>query len=224
MQIQIRLTEHTLVPVWFLGDPGNLKVSLNYKEPGPVLLDFTLLTSPEQKSLLGALQKGVIETEAEFNDLYSIYVDQQSPPPALPEPSEEVKEYLDKVEEHKKVEQQQKAQKKQVKIEQKFAEKCEFLHKKSLRALKSALKGTPDTRLLQTLLRMEKNRKKPRVGHLKYLTEKLGKVHEQINLKIANTTPVDPRLVQRKETMSFDVVELDQEEVTVDLDDLDDLF
>jgi len=213
MIVSISLAEDS-VPFWFLGEPRNIKKTLNFSEPGPVQVDFTQLTKLEQKKILTDLAGEVIECDRSFNDLRQVHLhmfpeespDNQKAPDIpvaeAPEPKKEVDQRA------------------------KLEERCALISKQGVRAIKAVLKDEKDTTLLRLIRRAEGLRKKPRASVISFLDSLLVKLSlekaEQIEASIENDDTPLPRMpsTSRGETINYDVVESERETVALTAEQL----
>lgn len=205
--MQIKLTEEG-PPMWFLGKPREIKISLTFAEPGPVDVDFEKLETEEQKQILVGLRDRKLEASESFQDLYSVY----SKGVVKATPSKEVKEYLHQAKMEKEKDRKFKFEAEREKKEEIFNERVEFLASKSVKAIKAALDKETDLRLLRKLRDVELSKKKPRVSVKEYLQDKIKVLQAKVAQGIGGT-PEKPGLFNpgKKETMNYDVVESEQE-------------
>ena len=90
--------------MWFLGEPKNLKASLNFANPGPVGVDFDALSLEEQKHVIISIQTSLVTGDVGLTELFEIYTKKRDK-----EAPVEVKEYLEEQKETKAAEQKAKA-------------------------------------------------------------------------------------------------------------------
>lgn len=218
--MQIKLTDNA-PPMWFLGQPGKIKISLNFTNPGPVEIDFSKLTHEEQKKILVDLQDGKISSDVDFASLYQQWATNK---PSIPEPPTQVKEYL----QHQKLSREQskrlKATVDRQKREEKFQERVAYLSKKNAKSIRAALKDENDIRLVRALLDAELARKRIRASVKDFLEEMLRKLQKEIviNIESSENKPSIhiPKHLVPEETISFDVVESEQEVIQFTPEDL----
>jgi len=207
-------------PMWFLGEPKKLKVSLTCQQPGPVEIDFRVLTSTEQRQILLSMRNQQIEASESFEDLHAIYLTQKQ----VEEPPPEVKQYLEKKAEE---EEQETFLAAQVKAEQKtkkITERCEYLATLSYRAIKAALLKEKDPKVFRIFLEIEK-KGRARLGVIQFVEERLKRIH-MILEKSIEASEKEPAIRLPKpadETYLEDVVESEVETLVLTEQDLIDL-
>jgi hypothetical protein len=206
--MQIKLREYG-PPMWFLGEPKAIKLSLTYLKPGPENIDFEKLTLQDQAHILRGIRDEIVEVDTPYEVLHKQYTNNIPPMAVPPQPAvqaaqpvaqETPKESIVEIRREK---------------EEKFQRRCEHISKQSARVLKAALKGTEDIRLARQVLHLEtlgRNRTSVR-DYLKGLIQKLQgevtlKMKESESEKpLKNVIPVDP--------LGYEVIEEDQETVTI---------
>jgi len=220
MQIQLSDTGPAM---WFLGKPGDLKVSLSFADRGPVEVDFNKLEAEEQKQVLVSLRDGKITSDMKFQDLYEVWLKSR---PAVSEPSPEVKAHLANEKKNKLEDKRMKLEAQRRTKEEKFQKRCLYLSKKSANALKAALKDKDDLRLFRTLRDLEMKRKRPRASVRDYLESTIRKLQKEVVSVIADSANKEPLPMPKgmtpKETITFDVIESEQEIVEFPIEDLAD--
>ena len=197
MKVEISLKESGPA-FWFLGEPKNVKVSLNFSSPGPVQVDFKALTDLEQKKLLGSLQRGEISCDTDFQELYEVYL-RQLPQKEETQPQQQAKKPIGKTK------------------EERLLEKCAALIKKPSKTVKEETKDSKNVKMFRLLKKLEEERPKPRVRLLDYLEKQVRKFQKEVALKIDKSLEEPPlRNVVPAETLQFDVLESEQETVQLD--------
>jgi len=213
-------------PFWLLGSPSNTILHLTFASPGPVELDYSKLSPEDQSQLLMALQQEKILTSVPFEELHREWLQNR---PEAPVPPPDVKEYLDQERAVKEQERRLKIQAGHEEKERKFHERCSFLSGKNARSVKSALAGEKDLRLLRNIRKLEQAKKKPRIGVMDYLTDRIKKLQVEVVHNIEDKTSDTPIMIATKhesvvykgKTIQFDVVESEQETVEFLQSDLD---
>lgn len=216
IQLQLNLEK---VSMWFLGDPKDVKVSLNFANSGPVDVDFLTLSDSEQIKILNDIQRNVLFCNMSFQDLYQVYLRGKTPTPekttisesmdtevqieVLPVPKD--KPPSDKpiyIVDDEKIK----------KVFQKRTEKCKELVKQSFKQLKVSLEKEKDISILRDLRKIEEEKKKPRKAILSLIEEELKKRGLK-NLEVIKTEeslknkPSDP--------LSYDQVVIESDEEIV---------
>jgi len=206
----IKLDQHNGPPIWFLGEPKKVKVSLTYQQPGPETIEFEKLSELEQKQILIGIQKKTLESDKSYMDLYNLYLQGQ---PKEEAPSQEVQTYLNKKKEKKVEKKQLSVLAKREKQEQKFKSRCEHISKQTTRAIKAAIKNEDDLRLLRTLLQMElKNKNRISVKDL--LQEHIRKIQKEISIGIEKATTDKPiSLGTPREMFPYEILESESQVV-----------
>lgn len=205
-------------PMWFLGDPKQLVASLTYVEPGPVEVDFQALGDAEQKAVLTAVQRGVVESDIPFQELYQVWLKSKSP---VPQPSptgnqEQIRQAAVQAMQERLIQRQAVAQKK----EGKFQSRCEYLISQNVIGLKSAVQNEKNERVLHNLLKLEQSGKQ-RVSVVKLIHEKLRRIEAARARKIDKATRRQIRSDRLKQqTSAMSVVESEQETITLTPEDL----
>lgn len=207
-------------PVWFLGEPRKIRVSLSFQTPGPVEIDFTTLTLKEQKQVLHSLRLGHITSDVPLAELLSLH-EQTQPKEAPPPP---VQQYLAKQEKENTAALllKQKATKEQK--DQQLAERCAYLVKQSVKAIKAVVSKSEDTRFLRVLLTAEKEAK-ARATVVSYIEEQIRKVQYEVALKMEQAAKQPPLKLAPEPgaTFSKDVIDSESRLITLSEQDLIDL-
>jgi len=187
--------------MWFLGKPEKIKLTLSFVNTGPVELDFQTLELDEQKQILIDLQNGVIQTDANLEELHQTWLIRQQPPEPkalVIEPTTTTKPKA----------------KPTLSVSQKTLEKCRFLSKKSVNGIKIAISKETDTKLLKALLMMEEQKQKPRHSVCDLLKGRILAIQEEVQENIRqSTTKVIPTTKKTLED-TMTVEETDEEVVT----------
>ena len=233
MIIQIKLTDKS-PPFWFLGDPKNLIVNLNFRDPGPVQVNFEELSESDRKKIIQSMQLRHIDTDVNLSELNDVHLRLQSPflpsiqdfvEPSGPLPvAEEIEEKKPEVIPEEKEVDIKKVQSETIKQDEKdrkFNERCQFLIKQNFSALKSTLKDCKDVRLLRFLKETEKKRKKPRLSVLLFLEDLMAKVQGDIVKSIENDSKTTPVKYGKQETFQYDVIESEEETVHLSEKDIE---
>lgn len=214
--MQVTLTDMG-PPMFFLGDPRNLILSLSFANPGPVELDFDSLERIQQQKILSALQNGHLESDIPFQELYEGF--SKSAPPKAPTPISPV---ADKIIETTKMlaEQRSELQSKRQEKEEKLKEKCIYhLSKGSTWAIKS-LSHEEDPRYLRMLLATEQAGAN-RVSVLVKIKTRLKRVETELAVKINKATAAQIAVMRSEaETSDLNVVESEQRTVILTPEDL----
>lgn len=204
--------------MWFLGDPPkNIKVNLNFVNPGPVDLDFKSLQLGEQKQVLIALKEEKIETDEDYQNLYNIYT-------KLLSQKEEIVEENDKPIKKKfslfKKDSVAQLQKDREKREIQLKERCNYLSKQSIKAIKSALKKEKDVKFLKMFLEMEES-KKGRVSIIDFIKTQIRKFQKEVAVSLKKNKDTEPiKLDTPGATYSKDVVESNEGTISLSREEL----
>jgi hypothetical protein len=199
--------------MWFLGDPKNIKISLNFKEKGPVEVDFSALPLSEQQQILLSLQQGTITSDTAFQDLLAHFRKQQekeAPKPVAP--------VVQKVDEKEKELEAIKAaaQERQNQIEK----KCKKMAKQSMRALQASIEKERDVKVLRSFMEVEKANK-DRETILRLLETRIRECQKEVVLEIEAEKKNKPlTYIIPEATFSGDVIESDQTEITLTVEQL----
>jgi hypothetical protein len=188
MKIQISLKENRHHPFWLLGnDPKRLKVQLSVHNRGPVELDFSDLHEFEQKQVLNSINAGIIEVDRAYGDLYQVFLQAQTPaPPSDPNsPASRAQELL-----RAQAQERLKKRADYEEKEKKFLEKCHFLAKQNIRALKASTRESDDLKLFRTLRKLEEERSKPRSSITEYLNERIKTLQTSLVIQADQVAPV----------------------------------
>lgn len=207
--MQITLTDLG-PPIWFLGDPKNLIVSLSFANPGPVELDFGKLEKLQQQRLLSAIQNGHLESDISFQELYEEYTKSYPPqPPVVAEDTSPAKQAM---------EQRLQIEAERQEKEEKLKEKCISKLKGSVAAAVSNLTGEEDVRYLRMLMSYEqadKNRK----GVIRAIRDRIKRIENGLSKRIIKE--VEEQISNMKsETDEMVVVESEQRTVVLTPEDL----
>lgn len=222
--MRITLNTDSGLTMWFLGEPGNIKASLNYSEPGPIEINFSKLTELEQKKLLIDVQSKRVLTDTPYKDLYEEWSKRVKE--TMPSPSPQVQQHLQHVKQKKEEQKQLRANLDKADRERKFQEKCIYLSKKSARALKAAVQDEKDLRLFRVLRSLEIKRKKPRVSVTSFLDDQIRKLQKEVVKEIEDSVNKPALYIPKhmqgpEETIKVDVIESDQEVVEFEIDAAD---
>lgn len=196
MKTNISIQPDSNLAMWFLGpNSKEIQVSLTFENPGPVEIDFEELCVQEQQQVLRDLKMRKIKSSVKYDDLFANFAAKYKPKLSQPKNEQQVA-LLKKIEEHKQ---------RQMKVE----ERINYLLKQSTRAIKATLKDEKDSKVLRMVQQLEQKGRHRKLV-LVYLQERLNRMQEQI---IAQVNKPKKTYVQaaRKERISYDVVESEQE-------------
>lgn len=200
--------------MWFLGEPKNLTAYLNFANPGPVEIKFEDLGSIDQNKILTDLKQGIIESDISYQELYQVWIKSK---PAVPHFPPEDKE-LSKMQEVQKMRYKLETQRREK--EEKFQERCYFIADKGVRAIKAVLKDEKDIRFFRELLKIEKVGKNRKIV-ISLLNDKVKQFEKNISKKIRRGSKKQSNSkILSQETIVFDVVESEQETITLTPEDL----
>lgn len=204
-------------PMWYLGEPKNIRVSLTFSKPGPVEIDFASFTKEEQVKVLVGIRDGQLESDVTFQELYHQWANHQ--PAVPPEPDNP---YIEPIQARLN-EARLKLEASRREKEDKGKQRCLYLLAKSVRAIKAAITSITDRQLIHMMLLTEKAGK-ARKGVTAALEKKMRQliVKEQMSVakKVSKATKAQLKQDPAKETIVFDVVESEQETVVLTPEDL----
>lgn len=204
-------------PMWFLGEPKKIIVSLNYVEPGPVEVDFESLEETAQKQLLVGLRDGLVLSDKSFQDLYQVWLKSR---PTVQEVTEDPQEQIRLAVARQAAERVAQRQKLNQDKERKFEERCSYLSQQSVAALKTTVNNETDERVLHALLKIEEQGKQ-RTMVVRCIHDKLRRIEAQRAKDIEKETQRQIKAnPQMKKTSPMSVVESDQETITLTPEDL----
>jgi hypothetical protein len=205
--MQVKLTDPA-VPMFFLGDPRDLAVSLTLYEPGPVEVDPDKLDKVYHQKLLVAIKNRVISSDIPFEELYSAFLTKYPPVGPTPEQTAEAQKAAMLIQARLRRDTRMKEQ------EDKLQERCLFLHKQGIIAMKSSLKEEKDLRVFRTLLHMEEAEKK-RKGTLAYLHKKIHQIELEIIKRAEKDAADQLKTVKGPDSLAekFTVVESERKAV-----------
>lgn len=213
--------------MWFLGEPKKLVLSLTFKNPGPVDIEFAQLNSVDQNKLLKAIRTGIIESDVSFHELSEKWVKGDK------SQSSETKEtgsidlvetnsticktdqrlvWAQQIEEKRNILQAQKTQE-----EVSILERCKYLMGLTVRGLKTTLKQEKNIKVLRTLLKLEESHKARKLV-LETIREKIRVHDHELSLEILQHTKsqlASPVVGIPKDNMSYTIEESDLETVTL---------
>ena len=178
--MQVKLVEGK-VPVFFLGDPRNLILTLSCAEPGPVELDFNNLPKVLQQRVLIALRDGVLEAERPFHEIFADW--NTANPPVAKSQAQVAHEENISFEMQQRMQREAKIREK----EEKLQSRCGYLSTLSYIQLRTSVKKETDLRLLRTLLHLEENGK-GRELNIKYLVKKIKTIELKLEREIEKKT------------------------------------
>lgn len=205
-------------PIWFLGEPKDLIVTLTLNEPGPVELDFESLNDQQKARVIQSLNTLQIESDVSVSELQNREQKQNQKKEdmaadinlAVVERLQKEKEKADQIRKEK---------------EEKLLERCKYIMDKPVRAIKSALKNEKDMKLFDKLFTLEQQGKNRKMV-LRWLQEK------RVFLAKEQTKKIDKEVqkAMKKEktykenangqTIGFNVIESDSETVVLSPNDL----
>ena len=195
-------------PMFFLGDPRDLILSLSLYEPGPVDVDLDKLDRVCHQKLLVAIKNKVLSSDVPFSELYSAFLAKY--PPAGPSPEQTAEAQRAAM----LVQARLRRESRMVEQEDKFQEKCAFLSRQKVGAMKSSLKGEKDLRIFRTLLHIEESGKQ-RKGVLSYLLKKIHQLELEIIHKAEKDAAEQLRTTRGPDSLAekFTVVESERKAV-----------
>ena len=197
--------------MWFLGKPKQIKISLNFVDPGPVEVDFNTLELEEQKYILVSLQNGSLKTDEPFQDLLKTYNKKKQKVEAPPE----VHEYLKKQKVDKRQEELLKIKAQTEARAQAIVDRCEFLSKQKVKVIKSELKKEKDVKFLRAFLETEEaSGKRPSIVILIKDRIRANTKEVALQLHASEQTPPIPIKVPEA-TFGGDVVESEDTTITL---------
>lgn len=210
--MQISLNPKQFVPMWFLGEPKNIKLSLTMTEPGPVEINFFDLQIEDQKRILNDLFTGVLTSDVRFDELLKAFKDRQKQ-------VEKVVEKPAPLQEKPVTETSAKPRKPYVRVEDQIDIKAKSLVKGSFPAIRSALHqdGT-DIRLIRKVYEYEQQKKRPRKSVIDWLGEKLRKVEKDLAVKLESVSEKQKPKPSRDIADMYEVVDEDEEVVNFVID------
>lgn len=218
--MQITLTDLG-PPIWFLGEPKNLIVSLNFANPGPVELDFTKLERVHQQRVLLALQNGYLESDIPFQEIYECYTKSAPPAPKMVAPDEIASAPVaNTVAATTKLlaDQRLQIEAERQEKEEKIKEKCLLKLKGSVVAAVSNLVGEEDPRYLRMLISYEQQGKNRKMV-IRKIRERIKRIEDGLAKKITKETE-DQIAAMKSETNEMVVVESEQRTVVLTPEDL----
>lgn len=208
--MELSLNPKRPLPMWFLGKPKEIKVSLTMVNPGPVEVDFSSLERGEQEKVLIGLKDGVLTSDVPFQELYKYWKET--------EPKKEEKEAEEKI-----VEQQQdvpilpKAKSQgPITVEDKLDHRADIIVERSFPAVRTALKNA-DIRLIRKVYQREEKKLHPRVSVLNWLMKKLRKHETEVATQLRKVQEANKK-PPRKITNMFEIVEDESEVVELIID------
>jgi hypothetical protein len=218
-KMRIKLNNIYGPPLWFLGNPKDLKISLTYEEPGPIEIDFKHLPRSEQEQIIAAVEARHLDSDMSLPQLRSEWAEAN---PSVPVQETETPEQQFRAAMAKEVEQRlRKRQEMKAKEDKKVNDKIAYLLKQNVRSLKSALTGQTDERLVQMLLQQERANKKRRVA-IQVLEEKLRQLAAKRAKKISRESQLQLKINRwaNEKTKVEPVVDSEQETILLTPSDL----
>lgn len=208
--MQIRLADG--ITMWFLGEPKDLIVNLNFVNRGPVELDFSSLSDVNQNRLISAIRSKQLESDITFEDLialkrkpdtttvtHPISAVGQSTTVTISEGPPQVAKTLDFLKNE---------------METKKIERCQFILRRSVRSIKAAVSEANDISLTKTLIKMEESNK-ARKSVLTFLREKLRTLEVAV-VRFAERE----KAKAEKQTEEYNVIESEQKVVSLSPEEL----
>lgn len=215
MQIQLNVDAS---PMWFLGEPKNIVLSLNYQQPGPVEVDFDELEESLQKKLLISIRDGIIISDISFQNLYQVWL--KSRPTVEETPPEDPQAAMREAIARQAAERVAKREKELREKEEKFQKRCRQITEQSLRALKTMINEEKDERTVRHVLAIEEQEKQ-RSMVIRFLHEKLRQIEAKRARDIERKTKKQIKSDKMKrQTSPMTVVESEMETVTLTPEDL----
>lgn len=213
--MQIKLAEDG-PPMWFLGEPRNLIVSLTGENPGPIELDFYKLGTMDQMRVLTAMKNGEVEGDPSFEDLYAEWSKKSKhTPPQQNPPANAVAEAI--------INSRLKTEVTRTEREAKFQERCDWAVTQNIKSLKSLIQNSDDIRFLRTILQAERTGK-GRKTVIRWITERLNRFEKVVANEAIKFTPNARDPYQPKETIPYAVVESEQETIVLSPEELIDVL
>ena len=207
--MQIRLANN--ITMWFLGDPKNLLINLNFVNRGPVEVDFIKLSDTDQNRIINAIHSGQLESDITVEDLIALkdkptltvyhetsIIDE----PTTMTVSAGSPTVINSMEFLKNT------------AEQRKIEKCQFILKGSVRSIKVAVSEANDIALTKFLIKMEEINKS-RKSVLTFLREKL----RTLEIAVIKFSEKEKEKVE-KQTEAYNVIESDEKVVTLSPEEL----
>ena len=205
--MQIRLADG--ITMWFLGEPKNLIVNLNFVNRGPVEVDFAALSDVNQNRLINAVRSKQLESDISVEDLITLKrkpnvtaatypastVDESTVTSSPPQ----VVKTLDFLKQE---------------METKKLERCQFILRGSVRSIKVAVSEANDITLTKALIKMEESNR-ARKSVLTFLREKLQALETAV-VKFAEKE----KAKAERQTEEYDVIESDQKVVSLSPEEL----
>jgi hypothetical protein len=208
--MQIRLTDG--VTMWFLGDPKNLLVNLNFVNRGPAEVDFIKLSSNDQNRIINAIKCGQLQSDITVEDLISLQrkpdmVTITHPVSTISEPTTITvtsgpPQIINSLEFLKN------------EMETKRLERCQTILRRTVRSIKVAVSADNDITLIKLLIKMEESNK-ARKSVLTFLREKL-QILENVVVKFSEKEKVGVE----KQTEEYNVIESDEKVISLSPEEL----
>lgn len=179
MKVSVKLSENGPM-MFFIGEPKDpALITLSIEQPGPIDINLDLLGQKEAKHLVVGVRDGNILADKPFDDLKKFYYEKfvpakksaESEIPAEKDPTSDIR-----AEKHKEIRNKEMA----------IYQRCAYLMQKGIRAIKAALKGEKDMRVLKICqtLELQRGEKKSRQSVLDFLAREMRRIQES-NLKEA---------------------------------------
>ena len=156
MKINITLGNRKDVPLFFFEDHEGRMIHLTFIKKGPVELDFDALDFHKKNQLIQHIQLKNIIVDKPIEDLLAITTANVQEAIEDIEEIPAVKEFVMKKLEAQRLSKEQKIAEKEGKLQLQREERATFLLKKSLRAIRTALRGEKDKKLIRMMLELEK--------------------------------------------------------------------
>lgn len=226
MKVKVQLNKKG-PPMWFLGEPRKIILSLNFTNPGPKIIEFKELEPCLRTKLMDDIQRGLIDANVDYAVLFKEHNSLNRPqdialPKLPPVQNSQPTKIIDRVTFDE-------AMRKAEICEDKLSQKCMFILKNGIQGVKAALSTEVDLKCLRKLAVLERTGKK-RKGVLNLLKEKIKfltiQEHKLITQKIKEEEKVREmnRQIKQsglsKETYNFSVIESDERVVILSPEDL----
>lgn len=167
--------------MFFIGDPKNPVLSLNICNKGPIDIEFRALEDNYQKQILDAIKKGIITTDALFEELEYIWATKDI---KKLEAKQEIKDYLERNKQIQATQAIVRQQREFEKREKEIREKIKFALTCSFNAIRNSLKDEKDMRIIRIYREMEqKGRNREHI--VGFFNRKLAQLYRVMHHKIA---------------------------------------
>lgn len=214
--MNLALTLSSIGPsMWFLGKPGELKISLTCNDPGPKEIDFRSLSSSEQRTIILAIRREHLIADVPIDKLIGLYQEQ-----LYQKREEETPEIVQQAREEQKPALLDDTAKRATEL----TAFCQELAQQSIRALQVTIQEKKeDIAFLKKMLNIEalnKNRTTIRNLIKKHLEKHFENVSGSIEQSYNPDAPDLAAGTKLEATLSSDVVELEQETIQLTEDQI----